>query len=365
MSTVSVQLGPRSYDIHVGRGLLDSLGSTLSKLTGGRYALVVTDESVVPHYGERARKSLMEAGFQTDQAVMPPGESTKSLAHLSSLFDLLVDRHADRRSVVVALGGGVIGDLAGFAAATYARGIPFFQVPTTLLSMVDSSVGGKVAVDHPRAKNMIGAFHQPLGVIADTELLETLPERQYRCGLAEVVKYGVIMDAEFFKFLERSAEAINRHEAETVSKIVAHSCRLKADVVEEDEFETTGRRAILNYGHTFAHAFETSSDYEELQHGEAVAIGMICAAHLAEKLGRIDDSLNRRQRSLWKKMGLPTVVPKQLLDVDLISVMRRDKKSQGGKLRFVLPSRLGHVDLVDNIDEDLVRQVIRETAGTV
>jgi 3-dehydroquinate synthase len=228
--------------------------------------------------------------------------------------------------------------------------------------MVDSSVGGKVAVDHPRAKNMIGAFHQPLGVIADTELLDTLPVRQYRCGLAEVVKYGVIMDAEFFEFLERSAEAINRHDAETISTIVAHSCRLKADVVEEDEFETTGRRAILNYGHTFAHAFETSSDYEELQHGEAVAIGMICAAHLAEQLGRIDESLNRRQRSLWQKLGLPTAVPKQLLDVDLISVMRRDKKSQGGKLRFVLPSRLGHVELVDNIDENLVRQVIRETA---
>jgi len=363
VSTVSVQLGPRSYDIHVGRGLLDSLGSTLGKLTAGRYALVVTDESVAPHYGERAQRSLVDADFQTDQAVMPPGEATKSLEYLSQLFDLLVDRHADRRCIVVALGGGVIGDLAGFAAATYARGVPFFQVPTTLLSMVDSSVGGKVAVDHPRAKNMIGAFHQPLGVIADTELLETLPERQYRCGLAEVVKYGVIMDADFFEFLEHSAEAINRHDVETVARIVAHSCRLKADVVEEDEFETTGRRAILNYGHTFAHAFETSSDYEELQHGEAVAIGMICAAHLAEELGRIDDSLNRRQRALWKSLGLPTVVPKHLLDVDLISVMRRDKKSQGGKLRFVLPSRLGHVELVDQIDENLVRQVICDCAA--
>ena len=361
MTTVSVQLGPRSYDIAVGRGVLDSLGPTLASLTEGRYALVVTDQLVAPLYADRARRSLQSAGFHADQVILPPGESTKSLTHAATLFDVLVDHHADRRSVVVALGGGVIGDLAGFAAATYARGVPFVQVPTTLLAMVDSSVGGKVAVDHPRAKNMIGAFHQPLGVLADIDLLATLPERQYRCGLAEVVKYGVIMDADFFAKLERQGDQINRRDPDVISEIVAHSCQLKADVVEEDEFETTGRRAILNYGHTFAHAFETSSDYEVLQHGEAVAIGMICAARLAERLGRIDDSLNMRQLSLWKKLGLPTVVPKNLVDLDLVEVMRRDKKSQGGKLRFVLPSRLGHVELVNNVDENLVRSVIADS----
>ena len=197
MKKVSVHLGPRSYDIAVGRGILDLLGSTLASLTAGRYALIVSDQSVAPLYADRALRSLNDAGFETDKAVLPQGEATKSLTHAARLFDVLVDRHADRRSVIVALGGGVMGDLAGFVAATYARGIPFVQVPTTLLAMVDSSVGGKVGVDHPRAKNMIGAFHQPLWVLADVDLLTTLPERQYRCGLAEVVKYGVIMDAAF------------------------------------------------------------------------------------------------------------------------------------------------------------------------
>ncbi len=362
VKTVPVRLGSRSYEVEIGTGLLDRLGSRLAGLTSGRQALVVTDENVAPRYLSATKRSLEGEGFRVGVSILPPGESTKSLSWASALYDQLVESNADRRTVIVALGGGVVGDLAGFVAATYARGVPFVQVPTTLLAMVDSSVGGKVAVDHPQAKNMIGAFHQPMGVTCDTQLLATLPDRQYRCGLAEVVKYGVIMDAHFFDLLESSTEAIVRRDEGIVSAMVARSCELKAQVVEEDEFETTGRRAILNYGHTFAHAFETAADYEKVQHGEAVAMGMMCAALLAERLGKIDGELRERQRKLWSALGLPTVVPKWLLEADLVSSMRKDKKAQAGKLRFVLPTRLGHVELVEGVAESLVTSVLAESA---
>jgi 3-dehydroquinate synthase len=355
-------LGSRSYEVEIGAGLIDRLGSRLAGLTTGRQALLVTDENVAPKYSARVRGTLEAEGFRVGVAILPAGESTKSLSCASMLYDQLVEANADRRTVVVALGGGVVGDLAGFVAATYARGVPFVQVPSTLLAMVDSSVGGKVAVDHPQAKNMIGAFHQPMGVTCDTELLATLPDRQYRCGLAEVVKYGVIMDAHFFDLLESSTEAIVRRDEGIVQAMVARSCELKAQVVEEDEFETTGRRAILNYGHTFAHALETAADYEKVQHGEAVAMGMMCAARLAERLGKIDGQLRERQQKLWSALGLPTTIPRWLLEADLVSSMRKDKKAQAGKLRFVLPTRLGHVELVDGVAESVVKDVLAESA---
>ncbi|HEY3964398.1 MAG TPA: 3-dehydroquinate synthase family protein, partial [Planctomycetaceae bacterium] len=234
------------------------------------------------------------------------------------------------------------------------------QVPTTLLAQVDSSVGGKVGINHPHGKNLIGAFHQPLGVYLDTAVLDTLPLRDYRSGLAEVVKYGVILDESFFMYLEGNVAGINQRSAGVLRHIVARSCRLKADVVERDEFERTGLRAVLNYGHTFAHAFETLSGYGELQHGEAVAIGMVYAARLATKLGRIDESIAVRQSNLLGALGLATRLPDstKLATADILDRMRLDKKTVGGRLRFVLPTRLGHVELVDDVPEDVVRAVL-------
>src|SRR5262249_14742464 len=265
----------------------------------------------------------------------------------STLYDRLAEIPADRRTLVVAVGGGVIGDLAGFVAATFARGLPLLMVPTTLLAMVDSSVGGKVGVNHPKAKNLIGSFHQPIGVWIDIATLNNLPDREFRSGLAEVVKYGVILDPELFAYLEKNAEAILERDQESLSHIIARCCRLKADVVEKDEREETGLRAILNYGHTFAHAFETVAGYGRWLHGEAVSVGMICASRLAGRLGMIPSDLTQRQQNLFTRFGLPTA-PGRLPVDDLIAVMRQDKKSRDGKLRLVLPKQLGEVELFDN-----------------
>jgi 3-dehydroquinate synthase len=269
---------------------------------------------------------------------------------------------ADRRTVVVAVGGGVVGDAAGFAAATYARGLPFVQIPTTLLAHVDSSVGGKVGINHPQGKNLIGAFHQPLGVFIDTATLDTLPDRDYRCGLAEVVKYGVILDGEFFEYLESHLDGLNRRVPDILRHVIARSCRLKADVVEKDEYEVTGLRALLNYGHTFAHAYEALTGYGDLLHGEAVAIGMIHASRLAERLGRIDPSVTQRQLDLLNAIHLPTRLPETCcLEVDsVLDRMRLDKKSLGGTVRFVLPIRIGQVELVETVPVDDVRAVLND-----
>ncbi len=362
-STVHVSLGDRSYDIEIVSGELQRFAERLTdwlarrKLTlaAGRPVLVVTDGHVCDTHAALVASGLHLAGFKLEIAVLEPGEATKSLAAASSLYDKLVEMHADRHTVVVAVGGGVVGDLAGFVAATYARGIPFVQVPTTLLAQVDSSVGGKVGVNHPQGKNLIGAFHQPLGVYLDTATLETLPVRDYRSGLAEVVKYGVILDADFFGWLEANMAGLNARDAHVLRHVVSRSCRLKADVVEQDEFERTGLRAVLNYGHTFAHAFEALAGYGELLHGEAVAIGMIYASRLAERLGRIDAATTDRQIALLEAVGLPTRLPDSmsLQASDIIDRMRLDKKSVGGKLRFVLPARLGHVELVDVHEADV------------
>src|SRR5205814_6574414 len=251
--------------------------------------------------------------------------SSKTLAEAARIYDALYDLAADRHTAVVAVGGGVVGDLAGFVAATYNRGLPFVQVPTTLVAMVDSAVGGKVGVNHPKGKNLIGAFHQPAGVWIDTAFLDTLPDREYRSGLAEVVKYGVILDAEFFAWLEANADAVLARDPAAVRHVVTRSCRLKADVVEQDEFETTGLRAALNYGHTFAHAFEAVGGYGAWLHGEAVAAGMVCAARLVEKLGLIDAGVTRCQVRLLDAFGLPTTPKPGRATDDLLAVMRRDK----------------------------------------
>lgn len=354
---VPVSLGSRSYDIVLGQQLIANTAGLVEPWVSrgnkaGRQAVVIADRNVAAHAAIVAG-SLQATGWRVETAFVEPGETSKSLASAARLYDRLVQFKTDRQTPIIAVGGGVVGDLAGFVAATFNRGLPFIQVPTTLLADVDSSVGGKVGINHPSAKNLIGAFHQPLGVLIDTDCLKTLPRREYRSGLAEVVKYGVILEAPFFEWLETKAEALLELEGEPVRQAIARSCQLKARVVEQDEFETKGLRAALNYGHTFAHAFEALAGYGELLHGEAVSIGMVCASRLAQRLGRIPAEITSRQISLLQRCELPVEVPEHLLSrgADLIECMRLDKKSVAGKLRFILPTKLGEVELVDGIAE--------------
>jgi 3-dehydroquinate synthase len=356
MTTIRVELGERSYDIRIVSDDRLGLGPFAREHCCGSLAFVVSDEHVGQH-ADAAANALTAAGFRTALSVLPSGESQKALVMASHLYDGLAEMQADRNTLVVAVGGGVIGDLAGFVAATYNRGLPLLMVPTTLLAMVDSSVGGKVGVNHPKAKNLIGAFHQPTGVWIDTAALDTLPDREYRSGLAEVVKYGVILDADFFAWLEGNADAVLRRDPEAVRHIVGRSCRLKADVVERDERETTGLRAVLNYGHTFAHAFETVGGYGAWLHGEAVSAGMLCASRLAERRGLIDHTATERQHRLLEMFGLPTA-PRNWLADELIAVMRNDKKAAAGRLRFVLARRIGEAALFDDVPEVDVRWVL-------
>jgi 3-dehydroquinate synthase len=357
MTTIRVALGDRSYDIQLVTGDRSGVGPFARQRLRGGTAFVVGDEHVSAH-ADAVADALTAAGFRCVQAVLPAGEIHKALATASYLYDALAEVQADRQTLVVAVGGGVIGDLAGFVAATYARGLPLLMVPTSLLAMVDSSVGGKVGVNHPRAKNLIGAFHQPAGVWIDTAFLDTLPDREYRSGLAEVVKYGVSLDAEFFAFLEGRVAGLLAREPEVVRPVVARCCRLKADVVERDEREVTGLRAVLNYGHTFAHAFETVAGYGAWLHGEAVAVGMVCAAQLAVRRGLLTAETAERQARLLGALELPTK-PEPWDVEELLAIMRSDKKARAGRLRFVLPSRLGAAALVEDIAEDDVRQVLR------
>jgi 3-dehydroquinate synthase len=351
IQTVRVSLAERSYDIEIGGGSLAELNDFLRQRTESEHALVITDGTVDELYADAAGDRLVEAGWEASVLVVDPGEPSKSIDAADDLWNAMLDEGADRQSVVVAMGGGVVGDLAGFVAATFARGLEFFQVPTTLLAQVDSSVGGKVGVNLPGAKNMVGAFWQPRGVLVDVDVLETLPDREYRAGLAEVVKYGMILDVDFFRFLEEHVDEINRKDAEVLTHIVHRSCRLKADVVEKDERETTGRRAVLNYGHTFAHAFEALGEYESMLHGEAVAAGMRCAVRLAARLGRVDAATVARQDALLEALRL-AIEPPEVEGQELLRLMYRDKKVASGRLRFILPDRIGHVYLVDDVREE-------------
>jgi 3-dehydroquinate synthase len=357
METVHVNLGPRSYDIEIGSGNLADVVRFCDTDQDDAHSVIITDSNVDELYSEAVGDALQEAGAQVDILIAEAGEQSKSPEVAADLWEQLLDQGADRKSVVVALGGGVVGDLAGFVAATFTRGLRFVQVPTTLLAQVDSSVGGKVGVNLPGGKNMVGAFWQPRGVVIDVAVLESLPEREFRAGLAEVVKYGVIQDADFFRYLEENVEDINARDADVLTYIVKRCCRLKADVVEQDEREETGLRSILNYGHTFGHAFEAATGYEKLLHGEGVAIGMMCAARLAERLKRVDRAFVERQQKLLTALGMSLEVPKVDRD-ELIELMYRDKKVDRGKLRFVLPTRIGHVELVNDAGSDDIVAVL-------
>jgi len=367
-SSVHVNLGERSYEIRIVSGGLSELPTLLPtwmdrsvyQAGSSRQAHVVTDRNVRPH-ADVVREGLTLTGWSCGLTELEPGEKTKSIASLSAVWDDLIAVKADRRTVLIAVGGGVVGDLAGFAAASFVRGLPFVQVPTSLLADVDSSVGGKTGINHPVAKNMLGAFHQPIGVLIDTEMLVTLPAREFAAGLAEVVKYGVILDSDYFAFLELRAEAIFRRDPGILRQVVARCCRLKADVVEKDEFERTGLRAVLNYGHTFGHAFEALAGFGELLHGEAVAIGMMYASRLAERLGLINSTVTVRQEALLNRFGLPTRLPAgwpHSVDA-VVERMKLDKKTLGGHLRFVLPKRLGLVEIVNDVSEADVRAVLQ------
>jgi 3-dehydroquinate synthase len=369
--TVHVDLAERSYDIQICSNQLAAVGSSitgwldgrLGAQTGRQSALVVTDKNVAAH-AKVVQSSLAAEGWNAELVTLEPGEKTKSLPVISDLYERMVELKADRRTVVVAVGGGVIGDASGFLAATYNRGVPFVQVPTTLLADVDSSVGGKVGVNLAAAKNLIGSFYQPLGVFIDTAVLATLPDRDYRSGLAEVVKYGVILDADFFTYLEQNVDGINAREPFVLRHIIARSCELKAHVVKEDEYERTGLRAVLNYGHTYAHAFEALAGYGELMHGEAVSIGMLYASRLAEKRGLIEAAMTARQRTLLEQIGVVTALPDPAAfsTDDILSKMRLDKKTVGGQLRFILPTKMGHVTTFTDVPESDVTAVVDEFA---
>jgi 3-dehydroquinate synthase len=354
--TVRVELGDRSYDVLIGSGNLDQLGQEIGDRLPIARSIVITDDQVGPLYAAPALESLRQIA-PAELLQVPAGESSKSVGQAESLWEALLRAGAARDSLIVGLGGGVVGDLAGFVAASYARGLAFVQVPTTVLAQVDSSVGGKVGINLSTAKNMVGAFWQPRCVVIDLNVLTTLNDRQFCAGLAEVIKYGVIEDEAFFESLERNVARIRRRDLDVMAELVARSCQIKAAVVADDETERSGRRAILNYGHTFAHAIEAYGQYRKHLHGEAVALGMLCASSLALRLREIDEAVLARQRALIEACGLPVTMP--AADTPrLLDLMRSDKKAQAGQLVFVLPTRLGEVQLVSGIDEDLVCQSI-------
>lgn len=354
METVNVNLGERSYPVLIGKGILSELGPQLDKHSLAPNLMVVTTDDVWAPYGKEVEESLISSGFTPYiKKVDPPGEHNKSQERLGELYDFFLEKRLERRSAVIAVGGGVIGDLAGFLAATVLRGVPFVQVPTTLLAQVDSSVGGKVGINHDLGKNLIGAFYQPILVLADIKTLDTLPDDELRAGLAEVVKYGVIADEDFFQFLEQNVEAILKQDESAISRIIKRSCEIKAQVVADDEREG-GLRAILNYGHTVGHAIEALSNFK-CRHGEAVAWGMVYAALLSQEMG-LGDSV-ARQSELLHRFGLLQKMP-EIEPKTAINAMFHDKKVKNRALRFVLTEKIGSAKISDKVSTDIVEKVL-------
>ncbi|MDP7389058.1 MAG: 3-dehydroquinate synthase [Pseudomonadales bacterium] len=364
MQQLVVEIPHRQYPIFVAEGLLadtQKLRELLLARIQGRQVAIITNKVVAPLYLD----ALLEAldGLQVDVMQMDDGEAEKNLQVYQQTMDFLLAARHNRSTCLIALGGGVVGDLCGFVAATFQRGVDFVQIPTTLLAQVDSSVGGKTAVNHPQGKNMIGAFHQPVAVLADTATLGTLPSREYAAGLAEVVKYGVIVDAAFFEFLEQHSDDLLAKDGAVLSQVILRCCAIKAEVVSADERES-GRRAILNYGHTFGHGIEKLCGYGQWLHGEAVAIGMVMAARLSVAVAGLDESVVMRLTALLRRLGLPTALDQASRKVATIEammdVMGLDKKVVDGRLRFIVASQLGQVQVRDDIDAAVVRNVLAQ-----
>jgi len=360
--TVNVSLGSRSYEIKIGQGLLSHLGSDCARLELGKRCAIISDRNVAPHFAERVQTALARAGFETILIKLPAGESAKSLASVQSCYDQLARHRLERKSFIVALGGGVVGDLAGFVAATYLRGIPFVQVPTTLLAQVDSSVGGKVGVNLAAGKNLVGAFHQPRLVVCDLATLETLPPREYRAGLAEVIKYGIIRDPALFEQLEHDLPALLERVPKTLAPIVARCCEIKAEVVGQDETEG-GLRAILNFGHSIGHALEAISKYGKYLHGEAISIGQVAAAEISSTVAGLTPQEVDRIRRLFVRAGLPAELKLNSKQrQELFDAMRLDKKVAGGKVHFVLARKLGTVIWGEPVPDALILHALDRIA---
>ncbi|MGH8214846.1 MAG: 3-dehydroquinate synthase [Rhodanobacteraceae bacterium] len=356
---VEVELPGCRYRISIGTGLLDD-GAAWRDAIRGVHVLVVSDEHVAPLYAQRLREALVWASgqpVQVETLVLPAGEAHKDLAAAAKVLDALAKLGATRDACVLALGGGVVGDIAGFAAACWMRGVDFVQVPTTLLAMVDSSVGGKTGVDHPAGKNLIGAFHQPRAVIADLDTLATLPDRELRAGLAEVIKTACIGDADFFAWLEGHADELLTRDVDAIGHAIATCCRFKAGVVARDEREA-GERALLNFGHTFGHALEAEAGYGTLLHGEAIAVGMVLAARLSATLGMAEPADTQRLAGLLRRCGLPVVPPPGLAADALLARMRLDKKNRAGSLRLILWRGVGRAEIVEGVGDDAIRTVL-------
>ena len=363
---IDVSLGERSYQIEIGQENLGKLGQLWAKKPAlGKKVVVISNPQIAKLYGREVEKSIKEAGCQVESINIAAGETYKSLETAAKIYEALLNFKMERNSVIVALGGGVVGDLAGFVAATFLRGINYVQVPTSLLAQVDSSVGGKTAVNHPRGKNLIGVFYQPKHVLIDVKTLKTLPESERRNGLAEVVKYGMISSEEFFAYLERNCEVLSSGKIEgeddwrIFQNVVRRCCEIKAAVVSRDEREESGLRAILNFGHTIGHGVEAATSYKKYKHGEAVALGMLVATSIATHLGMVRENVYRRLFELLKKLNLPTSII-DLTPESIVRYMETDKKVKDGKLRFVLPVRLGQVTLRDDVPKETVIRALKE-----
>jgi 3-dehydroquinate synthase len=362
MRIVNVDLGSRSYPIRIGSGLLARLGRFCSGLSLGKRCAVITDSRVAPLYAETALSSLRQAGFHPVLITVPAGETAKSLANVGRCYDALAAQRLERKSFIVALGGGVVGDLAGFVAATYLRGIPFVQVPTTLLAQVDSSVGGKTGVNLRAGKNLVGAFYQPRLVLCDLDTLRTLPPREYRAGLAEVIKYGIIYDHRLFAALERDLPRLQAQEPAILARVVARCCQIKAEVVGQDETES-GLRAILNFGHTIGHGLEAISSYGKYLHGEAISVGQVGAARLSAALTGLCARDTARIEQLLARAGLPTrVALSRAQTARLFDAMKLDKKVKDGEIKFVLARHIGSVQHGLAVPEQRLRETLQSLA---
>ncbi|MEL4896346.1 3-dehydroquinate synthase [Crocosphaera sp. Alani8] len=360
-SVIHVALPHTNYDIVISPNCLEDLGNHLLSLRLGQKILIVSNPEIFNYYGETVINSLNKAGFEVFSHLIPPGETHKTLNSISQVYDIALEHRLERSSTLLALGGGVIGDMTGFAAATWLRGINFVQVPTSLLAMVDASIGGKTGVNHPRGKNLIGAFYQPRLVFIDPMVLTTLPTREWRAGMAEVIKYGIIWDQDLFEQLEaeKNLDSLDNLNLEIAQKIITKSCQAKVDVVSQDEKEA-GIRAILNYGHTIGHAVESLTGYSQINHGEAVAIGMVAAGKIAVKLGMWEENKTQRQNNIIEQAALPLTIDNSLKSQEIIQSLQLDKKVKAGKVRFILPTDIGQVEISDNVPSEIITTVLEE-----